>query len=360
MPLTRESVLEAHARISHAIHKTPVLTSQTLNRFASAPLPATDDAPGEDGEFPINLFFKCENLQKVGAFKIRGATFALGRLLAGPAGAEARARGVVTHSSGNHAQALALAAREAGVPCTVVMPAVSAATKIAATQGYGAHVVFSGSTAPEREAAVAGVQARTGALLVPPYDHPDIIVGQGTLAVEFVDQVGELEGDMSIGLQAIVAPCGGGGMLAGVAVACQGTGIKVFGAEPSEGGADDCGRGLRAGRRVEEVRSMTVADGLRTPVGVWNWGVISDREMVEAVYAVTEAEILAAMRLVFERLKIVIEPSSAVPLAAVLYNREFRRTLRKQWEEEGEVNLGVVLSGGNVPMERLGELFLVR
>ncbi|KAF8461951.1 pyridoxal-phosphate dependent enzyme [Kalaharituber pfeilii] len=344
LPLIRDSVLQASALIQPSIHTTPVLTSQTLNRFASAPLPGS----GEEGDFPINLFFKCENLQKIGAFKIRGATHALLRLLNGPMGTTARQSGVVTHSSGNHAQALALAAREAGIPCTVVMPTISTRSKIAATQGYGANIVFSGLTSTEREAVVSQVQGKSGAILIPPYDHPDIIAGQGTVAVEFVDQVGTMVGDQNVGLQAIITPCGGGGLLAGTAVACMGTGIKVFGSEPSKDGADDCCRGLAQGKRITSVKSLTIADGLRTPVGQWNWTVISDPE---------KEEILEAFRLTLERLKVVVEPSSAVPLAVVLFNREFRKKVRALWGEEGEVNLGIIFSGGNVPVERLGELF---
>lgn len=264
---------------------------------------------------------------------------------------------MVTHSSGNHAQALALAAREMQIPCTVVMPTISTRSKIAGTQGYGARVVFSGSTAQERESVVAQVQQENGAVLVPPYDHPDIIVGQGTVAVEFVDQVGAMVGDTSVGLQAIITPCGGGGLLAGTAVACAGTGVKVFGAEPQQDGANDCERGLATGERITDVRTLTIADGLRTPVGQWNWSIISDTEKVDGVYSVSEEEILAALRLVLERMKVVIEPSAAVPLAVVLFNRRFRARVRDLWREEGEVNLGIVFSGGNVPVERLAELF---
>lgn len=264
---------------------------------------------------------------------------------------------MVTHSSGNHAQALALAAREAGIPCTVVMPTITTKSKIAATQAYGARVVFSGSTAPERVAVVAEVQEENGAVLVPPNDHPDIIVGQGTAAVEFIDQVGAMVGESSVGLQAIITPCGGGGLLAGTAIACAGTGVKVFGAEPQKDGANDCERGLAAGKRIAEVNTLTVADGLRTPVGLWNWTVICDQEKVDGVYSVSEEEILAALRLVLERMKVVVEPSGVVPLAVVLFNRSFRARVRELWKEEGEVNLGIVFSGGNVSLEKLGEFF---
>lgn len=235
------------------------------------------------------------------------------------------------------------------------MPRISTPSKIAATEGYGAEVIFSGSTAAEREAVTEAVQKRTGAVLVPPYDHPHIILGQGTLAVEFVEQAEEL----GLPLDAIVAPCGGGGMLSGVAVVCHGTGVTVYGSEPREG-ADDAWRGLHSGVRVESVKSLTIADGLRTPVGVNNWAIISDREMVKGIYTVSEEEIKSAMRLVVERMKILIEPSSAVPVAVVLFNEHFRKEVKECWKRKGgsgELNLGIVVSGGNTTIEKIVELF---
>ncbi|PUU74965.1 tryptophan synthase beta subunit-like PLP-dependent enzyme [Tuber borchii] len=341
LPLTRESVLEAHALIKSCIHRTPVFTSTTLSKLASS------------GDTNINLLFKCENLQKIGAFKIRGATHALARLTD-----EELQKGVVTHSSGNHAQALALAARESSlvrgfkIPCYVVMPRISTPSKIAAAEGYGAQVVFSGPTSAEREAEVRVVRERTGAVLVPPYDHPHIILGQGTMAVELAEQAEE---ELGMPLDAIIAPCGGGGMLAGVAVACKGTGIKVFGAEPREG-ADDAWRGLRDGRRVDSVKSLTIADGLRTPVGFTNWEVISDKNHVSGVYTVSEEEIKLAMKLVVERMKVLIEPSSAVPVAVALYNNEFREEMQKLARGK-DVNLGIIISGGNTTIDKIIELF---
>lgn len=258
------------------------------------------------------------------------------------------------------------------------MPEISAPGKVAATRGYGANVVFSGSTSVEREAVASRVTAETGATLVPPYDHPDIVLGQGTLGLEFQDQVAELmmaaaEGGSSSsssgtekkkkkkeegkkGLDAIITPCGGGGMLSGVALSCEGTGIRVFGAEPSFQGADDCRRGLAAGKRVESVSTLTIADGLRTPVGAIPWGIIHDRKLVRGVYAVTEAQIAAALRLVLERMKVVVEPSSAVPLAVVLFNEEFRALVEREAGPEGW-DVGVVFSGGNVGLDKLGMLF---
>lgn len=267
------------------------------------------------------------------------------------------------------------------------MPDISAAPKVAATRGYGARVVFSGPASAEREAVAEKVMAETGATLVPPYDHPDIMLGQGTLGLEFQEQVrrlkrgeaaagagvdldsrfstapvlggeeeedaGEAEGR---GLDAIVAPCGGGGMLSGVALSCEGTGVAVFGAEPSFQGADDCRRGFEAGRRVEEVSTLTVADGLRTPVGRFPWGVIYERRLVRQMFSVTEDEIKAALRLVLERLKLVVEPSAAVPLAVVLFNEDFRSMVEREAGEEGW-DVGIVLSGGNVALENLGKMF---
>lgn len=242
------------------------------------------------------------------------------------------------------------------------MPEISAPGKVAATKGYGANVVFSGSTSVEREAVATRVMAETGATLVPPYDHPDIVLGQGTLGLEFQEQVADLmdveggSGTQKKGLDAIITPCGGGGMLSGVALSCEGTGIRVFGAEPSFQGADDCRRGLAAGKRVESVSTLTVADGLRTPVGAIPWGIIHDRKLVQAVFAVTEAQIAAALRLVLERMKVVVEPSSAVPLAVVLFNEEFRALVEREAGPEGW-DVGVVFSGGNVGLDKLGMLF---
>lgn len=388
-PLTRASVAAAHDLVRPHVHRTPVLTNSTLSRLASTP---RGDRPGDreafaaaadaetngkeggdvNGQPPaaarpvIRLWFKCENLQRVGAFKVRGAFHAVERLKAdeGWVAGGGLGRGVVTHSSGNHAAALALAARESGIPAHIVMPEISAPGKVAATKGYGANVVFSGSTSVEREAVAARVMAETGATLVPPYDHPDIILGQGTLGLEFQDQVeeliaekgGEAKAKAKGGLDAIITPCGGGGMLSGVALSCEGTGIRVFGSEPSFQGADDCRRGLAAGKRVESVSTLTVADGLRTPVGAIPWSIIHDRGLVRAVYAVTEAQIAAALRLVLERMKVVVEPSAAVPLAVVLFNEEFRAMVEREAGPEGW-DVGVVFSGGNVGLDKLGALF---
>ncbi|KAF7946525.1 hypothetical protein EAE96_009522 [Botrytis aclada] len=377
LPLNRQSVLDAHELIKSHIHYTPVLTNRTIDEIASTPqtaeaLKGTEWEGKEPSRPKIRLWFKCENLQRVGAFKVRGAFHALKRLEEAEGGVEAghgergwRQRGVVTHSSGNHAQALALAARELGIPAHIVMPTISTPSKIAATKGYGANVRFSGSTSVEREAMVEEVVKETGAKLVPPYDHPDIIAGQGTMGLELAEQVRQLQRERGIadqdgqgvkGLDAIITPCGGGGMLSGVALSCEGKGIRVFGAEPEFQGADDGRRGFELGKRIERVKSLTIADGLRTPVGKIPWSVIFERRLVENMYSVTEEQIKKAMRLVVERMKVVVEPSACVGLATVLFHEGFRGVVEREAGERGW-DVGIVFSGGNVGIEVLGGLF---
>lgn len=355
LPLTRDSIKQAHSLIKSHIHYTPVLTNATLTQLASTPrtsssLEGTRWAGRQPAKPIIRLWFKCENLQRIGAFKARGAFHAVERLKKDEKWLAAGGinRGVVTHSSGNHAQALALAAKEAGIPAYIVMPEISAAPKVAATKGYGAHVIFSGSTSVERQAVADQVIQDTGATFVPPYDHPDIILGQGTTGLEFQAQVERLD--------AIITPCGGGGLLSGVALACQGTGIAVFGAEPSFQGADDGKRGFESGTRIEKVSTLTIADGLRTPVGKLPWTIIFERKLVQAMYSVTEDEIQAALRLVLERMKLVVEPSAVVPLAVVLYDEDFRAMVEREAGETGW-DVGVVFSGGNIALENVGQMF---
>lgn len=382
-PLTRESVRKAHTLIRPYIHLTPVAQCQTLSDLASTPqtreaLQGTSFECQIPAQPKINLFFKCENQQKIGAFKARGAFHALSRLTNGEL-----ENGVITHSSGNHAQALALAARTRGVPAHIVMPTISTPSKIAATKSYGANVVFSGSRSEEREAVVKELQEKTGARLVPPYDHPDIMLGQGTLALEFEEQVKdiikerkqsvqehdgygwrqELErqklrgaGFHSEGLNAVMAPCGGGGMLSGVCIALENTGIAVFGAEPEFQGADDLCRGLAQGKRIEKVSSLTIADGVRTPVGKIPWTILSDKSKLRGAYSVTEDQIKAALRLLLERMKVFVEPCAALGLAVALYNEDFRQLVEREGGEEGW-NLGIVLSGGNTTLEAMSKLF---
>ncbi|KAL7792140.1 tryptophan synthase beta subunit-like PLP-dependent enzyme [Trichoderma ceciliae] len=384
LPLTRESVFQAHKVVKNHVHRTPVVTNQTLSELASTPrsveeLQGTRFAGRTPAKPVVRLWFKCENLQRIGAFKVRGAFYAIHKLTEEPGWLEGggKEKGVVTHSSGNHAQALALAARENGIRARIVMPEISIPAKINATKGYGANVVFSGSTSVEREAVTEKVIAETGARLVPPYDHPDIMLGQGTLGLEFQDQVGgsiasavnsagqSLRGLYAAsakktrrniqGLDAIITPCGGGGMLSGVALSCEGTGIRVFGAEPSYQGADDAKRGYESGERITAVSSLTIADGLRTPVGVHPWSVIYERRLVSGMFSVTDEEILKAMKLVYERMKLVVEPSSCVPLAVALFDEDFRSLVEKEAGEEGW-DLGLVFSGGNVAVDALGKL----
>ena len=275
------------------------------------------------------------------------------------------------------------------------MPTISTPSKIAATKGYGAEVIFSGSTSEEREAVVDDVIKRTNAILVPPYDHPDIILGQGTMALELEEQVRELvaetealsvhgrrhtSADKSNGytkseglsnshtdnhtepeshpghLDAVIAPCGGGGMLSGIATALSSTSTLVFGAEPSHQGADDAVRGLAANQRITSVKTLTIADGLRTPVGEIPWTVISDRTKVRGVYAVSEQQILAAMRLVLERMKVLVEPSAVVGLAVALFDEGWRGVVEREGGERGW-DVGVVLSGGNTTVEAIAGMF---
>lgn len=377
-PLTRSSVIEAHEKIKSHVHLTPTLTCQTLTTLASTPQTASaltgtewqDQSPANP---KINLYFKCENHQRIGAFKARGAFHALSRLRS--THPDRLSKGVVTHSSGNHAQALALAAREFGVPAYIVMPSISTPSKIAGTKSQGAQVFFSGSTAEEREEVCRKVIEDTGATLVPPYDHPDIVLGQGTLALELQSQAEDMinggRGKCSFaastetnghangkrkGLDAVIAPCGGGGMLSGVATALSGTGIKVFGAEPSFEGADDAKRGLESGKRVTSVKTLTIADGLRTPLGEIPWTVLTDKDKFHGFYSVTEEQIKSAMRLMIERAKIFIEPSAAVGVAVALYNEDFRSMVEKEAGEDGW-NVGIVLTGGNTTMEAIAKLF---
>ncbi|KAF4968511.1 hypothetical protein FSARC_4078 [Fusarium sarcochroum] len=374
-PLTRASVQEAAARIRGKLHRTPIFSSTFIDSIASSTR-TTKELKGTqwEGQQPsrprLHIMLKCENLQRIGAFKPRGAFNAMLRYqeerhrasvsdaTAGTESSMALPVRIISHSSGNHAQAVALAANELGYPAHIVMPSVSMPAKIAATQGYGATVHFSGPTPQERLTVVDRLLSEEGFdnVFVPPYDHPDTILGQGTLGLEIQEQMTEVL-PSSHKLHAIMAPCGGGGMLSGTALSCHGTSIKVFGAEPSFEGADDCRRGIEAGKRIEVVKSTTIADGLRTPVGAIPWRVISNPEYVQGVFSATEDQIRDALELVLQRMKILIEPSSAVPLAVALYNEEFRRMIEEECIKSGEVfNLALVVSGGNLDVRRLPEL----
>lgn len=307
------AIRAAAARIKDYAHRTPVHTCTTLDRLAGRA-----------------LFFKCEQFQKVGAFKFRGACNAVMKLPDGVA-----KKGVATHSSGNHAQALALAAKLRGIPAHVVMPNNASAVKKRAVEGYGARVIECEPSLVRREDACAAVVAETGATLIPPYNHPDIIAGQGTAALELLEEVAKLD--------AVVAPVGGGGLLSGTAIAAKGINpaIRIFAAEPK--GADDAARSKAAGKLIPQTEPKTIADGLLTSLGDLTWPVV--RDLVERVVTVKEEEIVAAMRLLWERAKLLIEPSAAVAVAAVL-TEEFRAL-------EGMQRVGVVLSGGNVNLDKL-------
>jgi threonine dehydratase len=298
-------------RLAPWVHRTPVLTSQTL-----------------DARCGGRVFLKCENLQRAGAFKFRGAVNALAQL-----GDWGRAAGVVTHSSGNHAQAVALAGRLLGVPVCVVMPHTALAVKRAAAAGYGARIVSCGPTQQAREEAVATLADAHGYLPVHPYDDWRVIAGQATAAAELLEETGSLD--------LLLCPVGGGGLLAGAALAVQAAGARtrLVGVEPAA--ADDAQRSLRAGRIVPAGDPDTVADGLRTSLGVRPFAVI--RRSVDALLTVAEGEILDALRFAWERLKLVIEPSAAVALAALLGGHT-RATGRR---------VGMILTGGNVDLERL-------
>jgi len=312
LPISGEAVRQAAERIAPWVHRTPVLTSRAL-----------------DGRSGAKAFLKCENFQRVGAFKFRGAMNAVLQL-----GDGERRAGVITHSSGNHAQALALAGKLLGVPVTVVMPRNAPAVKRAATEGYGARIVLCEPTFQSREETVAAEIAQRGLALVHPFDDWNIIAGQGTAAWELLEETGPLD--------LLICPVGGGGLLAGTALAVEGRSpqTRVFGAEPAN--ADDARRSLESGSIQTVIDPQTMADGLRTTsVGARTFAVISGR--VERIVTVSEADILDAMRFVWERIKIVIEPSSAVAVAPLLTGSLATSGLR----------VGVLISGGNVDTEPL-------
>jgi threonine dehydratase len=304
-------VTVAAERIAPYVNPTPVLTSSTLNQMTGA-----------------ELFFKCENFQKVGAFKARGACNAVFSLTD-----EEAQRGVATHSSGNHAQAVAYAARLRGIPATVVMPEDAPPVKVAAVKGYGATIVWAGTQPLDREHKLEAMLAETGATFIHPSNDARVIAGQGTAALELLEA--------APGLNAVVTPVGGGGLLAGtaLAVAGRGNGAWTVGAEPET--VDDAARSLREGRIQPPTNAETVADGLRTFLGDVNFPIIQAH--VGDIVTVTEQGIIDAMRLIWERMKILIEPSSAVPVAALF---EHPSIWRKQ-------RVGIIISGGNVELDRL-------
>ncbi len=314
---TIEDVRDAMRRIEPFVHRTPIARCHALDERAGC-----------------EVHLKCENLQKVGAFKARGAMNAI--LSLDEAG---RSRGVVTHSSGNHAQALAWAAREQGIPANIVMPTNAPAIKRRAVEGYGGIVHDCKPTLDSRLETCARVAEKTGGTIVPPYDDDRVIAGQGTLALELVAQVPDL--------QAVVVPVGGGGMISGVATVMKGLDpdIAVIGAEPSL--ADDAFRSKKAGSIQPHVGdpTATIADGLRTTLGMRTFPII--RDLVDEIVPVKEGEIRAALRLVLERSKLVIEPSAAVGVAAAM---------QPAFRERGLERVGIVLCGGNLDLHALPDL----
>jgi threonine dehydratase len=304
-------IREAHGRIAPRIRRTPVFTSASLDALAAA-----------------QLHFKCENLQRTGSFKIRGAANAVFSLAAAEA-----ARGVLTHSSGNHAAAVAQAARWRGIPAWIVMPENAPAVKRRAVEAYGGRIRLCAPTLRAREEAARQLAEETGATLIHPYDDERVIAGQGTAALELLEEVPDLD--------LIVAPVSGGGLLSGTAIAAGSLrpGIRVVGVEPEK--ADDARQSLAAGRLVRIEQPETIADGLRASLAERTFAIL--RERVEAIVVVSEAEIVEAMRTVWERMKLVIEPSAAVAVAAALEHR---------LGAEGK-KAGIILSGGNVDLDAL-------
>lgn len=309
--MQKQELLDCHARIEPYIHNTPVLSSGLINELIGA-----------------SVFFKCENFQRGGAYKMRGATNAIVQL-----SSEERSKGVVTHSSGNFAQAVSLAAKSLGVMAHIVMPTSAPEVKKKGVQQYGGIIYECEPTLEARQAMADEIALRTGATFLHPSNQMNVIIGQGTAAIELMVEHSNLD--------AIFCPVGGGGLIAGTSLAAHyfGTGCTVFGGEPFE--ADDAYRSLQSGKIEGNETVNTIADGLRTTLGDINFPII--KEHVSAIIRVTEEEIVTAMRLVWERMKIVIEPSSAVTLAALIRNKE---------DFQGQ-KVGIIISGGNVDLSNL-------
>jgi len=308
---TFEDVEQAHQRIAPYIHRTPVLTSTYFNELTGA-----------------ELFFKCENFQKAGAFKVRGASNAVFGLTD-----EQAVKGVATHSSGNHALSLSYAAGRRGIPVTVVMPRTAPEAKKAAVRGYGGTIVECEPSTTSREATFAEVVAKSGADFVHPYNDPRVIAGQATCSKELLTQVDHLD--------AVIAPIGGGGMISGTCLTLsnQAPSVKIYAAEPLN--ADDAARSFKAGHIIADDAPDTIADGLKVPLKELTWHFVSNH--VTDILTATEQEIIDAMKLTWQRMKIVIEPSCAVPLATIIKNRDTFAGKR----------VGVIITGGNVDLARL-------
>jgi threonine dehydratase len=308
---TFDDVIAAHARIRPYIHRTPVLTSSYLNDLTGA-----------------ELFFKCENFQKAGAFKVRGACNAVFGLAE-----DKLARGVATHSSGNHALSLSYAAGRRGIACNVVMPRTAPQAKKDAVRGYGGVIVECEPSTSSREAVFAEMVAKSGADFVHPYNDPRVIAGQATCSRELMEQVE--------GLDAVVAPIGGGGMISGTCLTVSSTapGVQIYAAEPEQ--ADDAYRSFKAGHIIADDAPVTVADGLKVPLKDLTWHFVKTH--VTDILTASEDEIIEAMKTTWKRMKIVIEPSCAVPLATILKNPDIFRGRR----------VGVIITGGNVDLDTL-------
>ncbi|PPK84272.1 threonine dehydratase [Neolewinella xylanilytica] len=315
-PLTQipnqAELLVTHEAIHPFVHRTPILTNASIDRKAGA-----------------KLFFKCENFQRIGAFKMRGAASAALRLRP-----EERERGLATHSSGNHAQAVARMARELHIPAYIVMPHDAPRVKVAAVKEYGAEITYCNNTPDERQAALDAVVRQTGAAFIHPFNDFGVIAGQATCAMELIE-------DTDVVLDTIIAPVGGGGLLAGTALAGRyfSRRAEVVAAEPKA--VDDAARSILSGRIESNAVNLTVADGLRTNLGERTFAII--HRYVSEIFLVEEQEIIDAMRLIWERMKIIVEPSCAVPLAAILKHPERFR---------GQ-SVGIILTGGNVDVDRL-------
>ncbi len=306
-----QDIIKAEERIEKYIHRTPVFTSTQINE-----------------QLGIKVFFKTENLQKVGAFKMRGAANAVLSLTK-----EQLKKGVATHSSGNHAQALALAAKLKGIPAYIVMPENAPEVKVAAVKQYGAEVIFCEANLMARETTLNEVVEKTGATFVHPYNNYDVIAGQATAAKELIEDTDHLD--------AIFAPIGGGGLMAGTLLSSQyfGNKVPVYGAEPL--GADDAYRSLKAGKIIPMESPNTIADGLRTSVGERNFPII--KKYIKEIITVSDEEIVEAMRLVFQYLKLVVEPSGAVPFASLI---------KAKSKFQGK-KVGVILCGGNIDLAKM-------
>ncbi len=302
---------DAYSRIEKYIHFTPVLTSSAINEIAEC-----------------NIYFKCENFQKVGAFKYRGACNAVFSL-----NDEEAAKGVGTHSSGNHAAALSLAAKNRGIKAYIVMPENAPEIKKKAVKGYGGEISFCKPTLQAREDTLHDILLKTGAAMVHPYNQKEIIAGQGTCALEFMQQQDNLD--------VIVTPVGGGGLLSGTSITAKyfNPDIQVVAAEPE--GADDAYRSFKSGELIPVSTTNTIADGLLASLGELTFKVI--QKNVDDIYTVSDKEIIEAMRMIWERMKIIVEPSSAVALAVVLKNKEIFK----------DKNVGIIISGGNVDLTHL-------